>query len=43
MCGDAIPLEGEQIQDVVDDLYREYIGVEVEARFQRREYEETQS
>jgi IS4 transposase len=30
---DAIPLEGEQIQDVVDDLYREYIDVEVEATF----------
>jgi IS4 transposase len=41
--GDAIPLEGEQIQDVVDDLYREYIDVEVEATFQRREYAGTQS
>ena len=39
----AIPLEGEQIQDVVDDLYREYIDVEVEATFQRREYAGTQS
>jgi IS4 transposase len=36
-------LEGEQVQDVVDDLYREYIDVEVEATFQRREYEGTQS
>ena len=41
--GDAIPLEGEQVQDVVDDLYREYIDMEVEATFQRREYEGTQS
>ncbi|RLM53134.1 IS4 family transposase [Halobellus sp. Atlit-31R] len=41
--GDAIPLEGEKIQDVVDDLYREYIDVEVETTFQRREYAGTQS
>jgi len=41
--GDAIPLAGEQIQDVVDDLYREHIDVEVEATFQRREYAGTQS
>ncbi|PHQ45495.1 IS4 family transposase, partial [Halorubrum sp. C3] len=41
--GDAIPLEGEKIQDVVDNLYREYIDVEVEATFQRREYAGTQS
>jgi len=41
--GDDIPLEGEQIQDVVDDLHREYIDVEVEATFQRREYAGTQS
>jgi putative transposase len=41
--GDAIPLEGEQIQDVVEDLHREYIDVEVEATFQRREYAGTQS
>ena len=41
--GDAIPLEGEQIQDVVDDLCRKYIDVEVEATFQRREYAGTQS
>jgi len=42
-CGDTIPLEGKQIQDVVDDLYRKHIDVEVEARFQRREYAGTQS
>ncbi|GAB7120917.1 IS4 family transposase [Natrinema sp. JCM 9743] len=41
--GDAIPLEGEKIHDVVDDLYRQYIDVEVEAEFQRREYAGTQS
>ncbi len=33
--GDAIRLEGKQIQDVVDDLYRTYIDVEVEAEFKR--------
>jgi IS4 transposase len=41
--GDAIPLEGEKIQDVVDDLYRQCIDVEVEAEFQRRPYAGTQS
>ena len=41
--GDAIPLEGEQIQDVVDNLYRQYIDVEIEAEFQRRPYVGTQS
>ncbi len=41
--GDAIPLEGEKIHDVVDDLYRQDIDVEVEAEFQRREYAGTQS
>ena len=41
--GDAIPLKGEKIQNVVDDLHREYIDVEVEATFQRREYAGTQS
>ncbi len=34
----AIPLEREQIHDVVDDLHREYIDVEVEAKFDRRPY-----
>ena len=41
--GRAIPLEGEQINDVVDDLHREYIDVEVEAEFDRRPYGGTQS
>jgi IS4 transposase len=41
--GDAIPLGGEKIQDVVDDLYRQYIDVEIEAEFQRRPYAGTQS
>ncbi len=41
--GDAIPLESEKIHDVADDLYRQYIDVEVEAEFQRREYAGTQS
>jgi len=39
--GDAIPLEGEKIHDVVDDLYREYIDVEVEAEFKRGKYNGT--
>ncbi|ELZ21457.1 putative ISH8 transposase [Natrinema limicola JCM 13563] len=41
--GDAIPLESEKVDDVVDELYRQYIDVEVEAEFQRREYAGTQS
>ena len=41
--GDAIPLEGEKIQDVVDDLYRQHIDVEIEAEFHRRQYAGTQS
>ncbi len=41
--GRAIPLAGEQIHDVVDDLHREYIDVEVEAEFDRRPYGGTQS
>jgi len=41
--GDAIPLEGEKIQDVVDDLYRQHIDVEIEAEFQRGPYAGTQS
>jgi len=36
--GRAIPLEGERIYDVVGDLYREHIDVEVEVSFQRRVY-----
>ena len=41
--GRAIRLEGKQVYDVVDDLKREYIDVEVEVSFQRREYAGTQS
>jgi len=41
--GDAIPLEGEQIHDVTDDLYRQYIDVEVEVEFERRPYAGEQS
>jgi len=41
--GRAIPLEGKQIRDVVDDLHREIIDVEVEVEFQRRMYGGTQS
>ncbi|ELY62439.1 IS4 family transposase [Natronococcus jeotgali] len=41
--GRAIPLEGKQIHDVVDDLQREYIDVEVEAEFKRGPYEGTRS
>ena len=41
--GRAIPLEGSQIHDVVDDLHREYIDVEVEAEFKRGQYEGTRS
>jgi len=36
-------LEGKQIQDVVDDLSRQYIDVEVEAEFKRGQYEGTRS
>ena len=42
-CGDTIPLEGEKIHDVVDDLYRQYIDVEVEAEFKRGKYNGTRS
>ena len=41
--GRAIPLEGKWVFDVVGDLCREYIDVEVEVRFQRREYNERRS
>ena len=39
----AIPLEDEQIHDIVDDLYRKYIDVEVEAEFTREKYNGTRS
>jgi len=41
--GRAIPLEGKQIHDVVNDLSRKYIDVEVEAEFKRGQYEGTRS
>jgi putative transposase len=41
--GRAIPLEGSQIHDVVDDLHRTYIDVEVEATFKRGPYDGTRS
>ncbi|ACV46222.1 MULTISPECIES: IS4 family transposase [Halomicrobium] len=41
--GRAIPLEGKQIHDVVTDLSRQYIDVEVEAEFKRGQYEGTRS
>jgi len=41
--GRAIPLEGKQIQDVVGELSRQYIDVEVEAEFKRGQYEGTRS
>jgi putative transposase len=41
--GRAIPLEGEQIHDGVDDLHRTYIDVEVEVEFKRGPYEGTRS
>jgi len=41
--GDAIRLEGKQIQDVVEDLYRTYIDVEVEVEFKRGLYNGTHS
>jgi len=39
----ARPLVGEQIHDVVEDLHRQYIDVEVEAEFKRGQYEGTRS
>ena len=41
--GDAIRLEGKQIHDIVDDIYRTYIDGEVEAEFERRPYNDTRS
>ena len=41
--GRAIPLEGKQIQNVADELHRQYIDVEVEVEFQRGPYEGTRS
>ena len=41
--GRAIPLEDKRIYDVVRDLYREHIDVEVEVTFQRRVYDGVKS
>jgi putative transposase len=41
--GRAIPLEGEQVFDIMDDLHRTYIGVEVEVEFRRGPYVGTRS
>ena len=41
--GRAIPLVGRRVFDVVGDLYREEIDVEVEVRFKRRKYKGKQS
>ena len=41
--GRAIPLEGAKVFDVVGDLCREQIDVEVEVWFKRREYNERRS
>jgi len=41
--GDAISLEGEQIQDILDDLHRDVIDVDGEVGFKRRVYNGTRS
>jgi putative transposase len=41
--GDSIDIEGEQVFDVVGDLHRKYIDVDVEVSFKRRPYDGTQS
>jgi len=41
--GRASPFEGEQIHDVVGDLYRQYIDGEVEAQFKRGQSDGTRS
>jgi len=41
--GRAIPLEGEQLRAVLDDLDRKYIDVEVEVEFKRGPYNGTRS
>ncbi|MFC4440092.1 MULTISPECIES: IS4 family transposase [Natrialbaceae] len=42
-CGRAIPLEGKRIHDVVEELDRKYIDVEVEMEFKRGPYNGTRS
>ena len=41
--GNAISLEGEQVQDILDDLHRDVIDVEGEVGFKRRIYNGTRS
>jgi IS4 transposase len=41
--GNAISLEGEQIQDILDDLHRDVIDAEGEVGFKRRVYNGTRS
>jgi putative transposase len=41
--GRAIPLEGSKINDVIDELQRQYIDVEVEVEFKRGPYNGTRS
>jgi len=41
--GNSIDIEGEQVFDVVGDLHRQYIDVDVEVSFKRREYNNTRS
>lgn len=41
--GRGIPLEDKQVHDITDDLYQEYIDVEVEAEFKRGQYAGTRS
>jgi IS4 transposase len=41
--GNAISLEGEQVQDILDDLHRDVIDVDGEVGFKRRVYNGTRS
>ena len=41
--GRAIPLEGEQVFEIAEDLHRKYVDVEVEVRFRRGPYAGTRS
>jgi putative transposase len=41
--GRAIPLEGEEVFDIAEDLHRKYVDVEVEVEFRRGPYAGTRS
>ena len=41
--GRAIPLEGEQVFEIAEDLHRQYVDVEVEVAFRRGSYAGTRS